>query len=104
MKKIFLLCCMCFFLAGPGWAGMLTGRIIGEDGKPLSKARITIQGNEVMTNEFGGYEVKLPDGESELNVDIHGKTFRTPKITIYSPQIKQNWRIDPAQNLLRKAP
>lgn len=104
MKKIYLLCCMCFLLADPGWAGMLTGRIIGEDGKPLSKTSIIIQGIEVMTNEFGGYEVQLPDGERELNVDIHGKSFKTQKISIYSPQTKQNWRVYPTQNLLRKTP
>ena len=83
---------------------MLTGRIIGGDGKPLSKTSIIIQGIEVMTNEFGGYEVQLPDGERELNVDIQGKSFRTQKISIYSPQTKQNWRIDPTEKLLKKAP
>jgi len=104
MKKIFLLWSICFLLADQGWAGMLTGRIIGGDGKPLSKTSIIIQGIEVMTNEFGGYEVQLPDGESELNVDIQGKSFRTQKISIYSPQTKQNWRIDSNEKLLKKAP
>jgi hypothetical protein len=76
------------------YAGILSGRIITEDGKSLSKTRITIDGQETMTNEFGGYQVESADGERELKVVIDNVAYTSDKVLIYSPKTEQNWRID----------
>lgn len=78
----------------PASAGTLTGRIIKEDGKSLSKSKVVIDGKEITTNDFGGYQVELADGERELKVTIDNVTYTSDKILIYSPRIEQNWRID----------
>jgi len=79
---------------GPASAGILTGRIIKEDGKSLSKSKVVIDGKETQTNDFGGYQVELSDGERSLNVVIDNITYASDKILIYSPRTEQNWRID----------
>ncbi len=81
-------------LSQNSFAGMLSGRIIREDGKSLSKARIVIEGKETTTNDFGGYQVELPDGERELQATIDNVSYTSEKILIYSPKTEQNWRID----------
>lgn len=74
-------------------AGTLYGRIIDENGRSLAKRSIIIEGKEIMTNEFGGYAVDLPDGERNINITIEDIRYSI-FITIYSPETKQNWRID----------
>ena len=76
-------------------AGVLAGRIIKEDSKSLAKTKISIEGKETITNEFGGYQVELPDGERLLKVIIDNVPYTSDKILIYSPKTEQNWRIDP---------
>ena len=78
----------------PASAGVLTGRIIKEDGKSLSKSKVTIDGKETLTNDFGGYQVELADGERQLKVTIDNVTYTSDKILIYSPRTEQNWRMD----------
>lgn len=102
MNKIVLTVCMTLALAASLEAGTLTGRILRENGTSLSATTITIQGIEVTTNQFGGYEVNLPDGSQELVVMVEGKTYRTDTLRIYSPQTKQNWRLNPASQRLEK--
>lgn len=89
-------------LAGSTEAGTLTGRIIRDNGESLSASNLTIQGIGVTTNQFGGYEVQLPDGEYELTVTVDGQPYRTDPIRIYSPQTKQNWRLNPTAKRLEK--
>ena len=89
-------------LAGSAEAGTLTGRIIRDNGASLSGSSLTIQGVAVTTNQFGGYEVQLPDGEYELTVTVDGQPYRTDPIRIYSPQTKQNWRLNPNAKRLEK--
>lgn len=89
-------------LAGSPKAGTLTGRIIRDNGASLSGSKITLQGITVTTNQFGGYEVQLPDGEYELVVTVDGQPYRTDPIRIYSPQTKQNWRLNPSAQRLEK--
>jgi len=83
-------------------AGMLYGRIIKEDGTPLANTKIFIEDKEIITNEFGGYAIGLPDGERELNVVINGISYISEHIIIYSPETKQNWRIDSGEKRLIK--
>ena len=102
MKSLVLLVTFLFLFCGISSAGMFYGRIIQENGKPLAKTRIVIEGKEVITNEFGGYAVRLPDGERELNISINGISYSSERIKIYSPRTKQNWRIDPREKKLIK--
>ena len=102
MKRLILVVIFLFLLSKVSIAGMLYGRIIQEDGRPLAKTRIVIEGKEVITNEFGGYAVDLCDGERELNVSINGTPYISEKINIYSPKTKQNWRIDHRKRRLIK--
>lgn len=83
-------------------AGTLTGRIIRDNGASLSGGNLTFQGVAVTTNQFGGYAVQLPDGEYELTVTVDGQPYRTDPIRIYSPQTKQNWRLNPSAKRLEK--
>ena len=76
------------------FAGTLSGRIIKEDGKSLAKTKIEIEGKETTTNDFGGYQVQLPDGERELKATIDNVNYTSEKVLIYSPKTEQNWRID----------
>lgn len=89
-------------LAGSPEAGTLIGRIIRDNGASLSGSKVTLQGVTVTTNQFGGYEVQLPDGEYELVVTVDGQPYRTDPIRIYSPQTKQNWRLNPNAQRLEK--
>lgn len=89
-------------MTGALQAATLTGRIIRENGSSLSGSSLVIQGTAVTTNQFGGYEVQLPDGEYELTVTVDGQTYRTERIRVYSPQTKQNWRLNPATKHLDK--
>jgi len=57
---------------------------------------------EITTNAFGGYKVELNDGEHELQVVINEEEYTSEKTRIYSPETKQNWRIDENQKRLRK--
>jgi|GEM_PF-2988302 len=104
MKKILVFWCICLLLPGALWAGMLEGRIIRADGSSLSNKAIVIQGNEIRTNQFGGYEVNLPDGDQQLSVSIDGQTYAAEGVRIYSPRTRQNWRLDQGKKLLRKIP
>lgn len=85
---------MLILLGTNAFAGTLSGRMIKEDGKSLAKAKIQIDGKEIMTNDFGGYQVELPDGERELQVTIDGVNYTSERVLIYSPKTEQNWRID----------
>jgi hypothetical protein len=102
MNKLILGVIFMFLFYGTAFAGILFGRIIKEDGRPLAKTKITIQGEETVTNEFGGYKVKLNDGEDELSVVIDNTSYTSERILIYSPETKQNWRIDPRGKKLIK--
>lgn len=102
MKRIILGLLLVPLFYGVASAGMLYGRIIQEDGRPLAKTRIIIEGKKVITNEFGGYVVDLSDGERELNVLLNGASYTSEKIKIYSPRTKQNWRIDRREKRLIK--
>ena len=79
---------------GVAFGGTLTGRIILENGNPLAKTKIAIEGRDVITNDFGGYRVEIPDGERELNVKIGDSPYTSEMIKIFSPETKQNWRIN----------
>lgn len=102
IKRALLGAILVFLFYGIASAGMLSGRIVKEDGRPLSKTEIDIQGNRIMTNEFGGYEVKLQDGEQFLKVKIGNEPYSSDKIIIYSPKTQQNWRIDTKNKKLIK--
>ncbi len=84
------------------FAGTLSGRIIKEDGKSLAKTKIVIEGKEITTNDFGGYQVELPDGERELQATIENVNYTSEKVLIYSPKTEQNWRIDSQSKKLVK--
>ena len=83
-------------------AGTLSGRMIKEDGKSLAKTKIVIEGKETTTNDFGGYQVELPDGERELKATIGNVNYTSEKVLIYSPKTEQNWRIDSKSKRLIK--
>ena len=102
MRRIIFGISMVILFCGLALGGVLTGRIIKEDGSPLSKTKIIIEGRKVVTNEFGGYAVKLPDGEHELRIVIDGISYTSESINIYSPRTKQNWRIDHRKRRLIK--
>jgi len=93
---VLMMCCQSAF------AGKLTGRIIKEDGKSLAKSKIVIEGKETTTNDFGGYQVELSDGERELKVTIDNVNYTSEKVLIYSPKTEQNWRIDSKSKKLIK--
>jgi hypothetical protein len=84
------------------FAGTLSGRMIKEDGKSLAKTKIVIEGKEITTNDFGGYQVELPDGERELQATIENVNYTSEKVLIYSPKTEQNWRIDSQSKKLIK--
>jgi hypothetical protein len=84
------------------FAGTLSGRIIKEDGKSLAKTKIIIEGKEITTNDFGGYQVELPDGERELRATIENVNYTSEKVLIYSPKTEQNWRMDSKSKKLVK--
>jgi len=75
-------------------AGLLSGRIIQENGASLAKARVVVEGKELVTNEFGGYEVELQDGTRQLNMVIDNTPYISETISILSPRTSQNWRMD----------
>ncbi|GAB61875.1 MAG: carboxypeptidase regulatory-like domain-containing protein [Candidatus Jettenia sp.] len=102
MKALILGWIVVFLFCNVASAGALYGRIIQENGKPLAKTKVTIESKELITNEFGGYRVGLADGEYELNVEIHGTSFSSERIKIFSPETEQNWRIDHKGNRLIK--
>jgi hypothetical protein len=102
IKKVILGIIIVFLFYGIASAGMLSGRIVKEDGRPLSKTEVYIQGKRIMTNEFGGYEVELPDGGQNIEVKIGNKSYLSDKIIIYSPKTRQNWRIDTKNKKLIK--
>lgn len=102
IKRALLGVILVFLFYGIASAGMLSGRIIKEDGKSLSKTEISIKGKRIMTNEFGGYEVELPDGEQNIEIKIGDKSYTSDKIIIYSPKTRQNWRIDTKNKKLIK--
>jgi hypothetical protein len=102
MKNVLLGLLFVLLSFGIASAGALGGRIIRDDGKPLSKTSITIEGNQLTTNEFGGYKSELTDGERELSVKINNITYTTEKIKVFSPETKQNWRMDTKNKKLIK--
>jgi hypothetical protein len=91
-----------FLFYGIASAGILSGRIVKEDGSPLAKTEVYIKGKRIITNEFGGYEVELQDGEQEMEVKIGGESYSSERIIIYSPKTRQNWRIDTKNKRLFK--
>src|SRR4030042_2541613 len=93
---ILMMCCQ------TAVAGTLSGRMIKEDGKSLAKTKIVIEGQETTTNDFGGYQVQLPDGERELKATIDNVNYTSEKVLIYSPKTEQNWRIDSKSKKLIK--
>ena len=93
---------MTFLFCSEAAAGILSGRIIKEGGSSLAKSKIIVEGKETVTNEFGGYEVDLKDGERELRVVIDNTSYTSEKILIVSPRTSQNWRMNPAQKRLIK--
>jgi hypothetical protein len=93
---------MTFLVCADAAAGILSGRIIKEGGSSLAKAKIVIEGKEIVTNEFGGYEVDLRDGERELRVVIDNAPYTSEKILIVSPRTSQNWRMNSTQKRLIK--
>ncbi len=102
MKKMILVLIWVFLFQGIASAGILFGRIIKEDGKPLAKTKVIFEGIEITTNAFGGYRIELNDGERELQIVINEEEYTSEKIRIYSPETKQNWRIDENKKKLRK--
>jgi hypothetical protein len=80
---------------GVALAGTLYGRIVKPDGSPLAKTEVVIEGKKVTTNEFGGYRLVLPDGARELQATVGGVGYTSDRIEVYSPETKQNWRLDP---------
>ena len=94
MKKLILGIILIPLFYGVSYGGTLSGRIINDNGSSLAKTKITFEGTEIITNEFGGYRVELPDGEGELKVKIGDAQYTSEKIKIFSPETKQNWRID----------
>lgn len=102
MKKMILILIWVFLFQGIASAGILFGRIIKEDGKPLAKTKVIFRAIGITTNAFGGYKVELNDGECELQVVINKEEYTSERIRIYSPETKQNWRIDENQKRLRK--
>lgn len=73
-----------FLLCATATAGILSGRIIKENGTSLAKTKIAVEGKGVVTNEFGGYEVELKDGERELNVVIDNVPYTSERIFMNS--------------------
>ena len=97
MSMAFICVLAIFFTYESVLAGVLFGRIINADGSPVAKQEMTVEGKKIRTNEFGGYEVELADGERQLRVTINNKPYTSEKIAIYSPRTKQNWRIEAEQ-------
>lgn len=120
MKKMILVLILVFLFQGIASAGILSGIIKKEDGKFLTKTKVIFERKEITTNAegqeittiterkeittnaFGGYKVELKDGEHELQVVINEQEYTSEKIRIYSPETKQNWRIDENERKLRK--
>lgn len=93
MRKLVMAFVIVVFLFDVSFAGLLYGRIMKADGKPLVNVKIKIENKEISTNAFGGYRIDLRDGNRKLNVVIGSTTYTTEEIRIYSPRTKQNWRI-----------
>jgi len=102
MKKMILVLIWIFLFQSIASAGILFGRIIKEDGKPLARTMVIFEGIEITTNAFGGYRVELNDGERELQIVINEEEYTSEIIRVYSPETKQNWRIDENEKRLRK--
>ena len=102
MKKMILVLIWVFLFQGIASAGVLFGRIIKEDGKSLAKTKVIFEGIEITTNAFGGYKIELNNREHKLPIVINKKEYTSEKIRIYSPETKQNWRIDEKEKRLRK--
>src|SRR5512139_1740482 len=101
-RDMILVLIMIMILCPNAFAGTLSGRIIKEDGKSLAKTKIEIEGIETTTNDFGGYQVELPDGERELRATIDNVNYTSEKVLIYSPKTEQNWRMDSKSKKLIK--
>jgi hypothetical protein len=82
------------FLCTHATAGLLSGRIIQENGASLAKVKVVVEGQEFVTNDFGGYEVELKDGARQLNMVINNTSYTSEAISIFSPRTSQNWRMD----------
>ncbi len=91
-----------FLIFGIASAATLYGIILQENGRPLVNSNIVVNGKEIRTNAFGGYRVDLPEGMQELSVTIKGASYMLDPVRIYSPETKQNWRIDPGSMRLIK--
>ncbi len=101
-KDVIFVLIVVMVLCLDAFGGTLSGRIIKEDGKSLAKTKIEIEGKEITTNDFGGYQVELPDGERELQATIDNVSYTSEKVLIYSPKTEQNWRIDSKSKKLIK--
>ncbi len=102
MAILYALAILVFLVPTKASAGNLYGVIIDENGKPLVRAHIVIEGDTTMTNGFGKYTVSLRDGERELRVRINGIDYSSESVRIFSPRTKQNWRIEPYDRRLIK--
>ena len=91
-----------FLIFGIASGATLYGIILQENGQPLIHANIAVNGKEIRTNAFGGYRVDLPEGMQELSMTIKGASYMLDPVRIYSPETKQNWRIDPGSMRLIK--
>ena len=91
-----------FQIFGIASAATLYGIILQENGRPLVNADLVVKGKVIRTNAFGGYRVDLNEGVHELSVTIKGASYMLGPVMIYSPETKQNWRIDPDSQRLIK--
>lgn len=106
IKWILVLIAVFLIVNGIAYAGELNGVIVKEDGNPLSDAEISVEDKDVIltikTNTYGGYRIKLRDGEKELKFKIGGTVYVSEKLNIYSPSVKQNWKMDSRNKRLIK--
>ncbi len=106
VKGMLVLISAFLFLNVSAYAGELNGVIIKEDGNPLGDAELNVEDKgvtiSIKTNTFGGYKIKLKDGEKELKFKIGDTVYISEKINVYSPAVKQNWKIDPRNRRLIK--
>ncbi len=93
MRRVVVAFVIAVLLFDVSYAGLLYGRIMKADGKPLANEKIKIENKETKTNAFGGYRIELKDGTRELSVIIDSTTYTTKEIRVFSPRTKQNWRV-----------
>ena len=100
MRKVILIPVLLLLFYEMAFAGILSGRIIDENGNSLANKVIEIEGKITKTNAFGVFSINIRDGKRKLEVKISGKVYQSDEITIYSPATAQNWRLDSKNNRL----